>query len=77
MFSDSWLAQLLAVIFFFFPLDSCSNLLAVFLKHFGGGKKSHVISVDLDIMLNQATYAGKKCFSVCSTFENSEAKPSL
>lgn len=44
VFSDSWSAQLLAVMVFF--LDSYSNLLAVLLKQFGGGRKSHVISDD-------------------------------
>lgn len=37
LFSDPWSAQLLAVNFFFFPL--ISNYLAVFLKHFDGGKE--------------------------------------
>lgn len=59
--------------FFFFFL--ISNYLAVFLKHFDGGKKSRIISDVLEIRLNPATYSGEKStFFVGSTSKNSKAK---
>lgn len=57
LFSDSWSTQLLAVIFFFLIH------VVIYWQYFESilvEEKSHIISDDLEIMLNEAIYSGEK-----------------